>query len=334
MADVTITLGCWNYDRVKPLFDGRVGVEGCVVAPVVLPPGQLFPRAVQRQEFDVSELSVSSHILQIARGEAGYLAIPVFPSRAFRHGSIYVRTDSGIEAAKDLEGKVVGVPEYQMTLALWLRGILQDNHDVDFRALRYRTGGTNVAGRKERLPLNLPSHMEVQPIAQDRCLNDLLVSGEIDAVMTPEPPTAFSEGSPLVRRLFPDVANAERAYYRATGFFPIMHVIGVRRTLVEQHPWLAVNLVRAFVEAKDLAMKELDAIARDNANRLSLPWFAAEWEATRSLMGEDFWPYGLAANGKELATLCRYSREQYLAERDVSVDELFAPGTLAASGTG
>ncbi|MBC8158198.1 MAG: hypothetical protein H8E94_02585 [Alphaproteobacteria bacterium] len=323
MANLTITLGCWNYDRVKPIIDGRVGVEGCNVAPIVLPTSELFPRAVQRQEFDVSELSVSSHILQVSRGDAGYVAIPVFPSRAYRHACIYVRTDRGIETPKDLEGKIVGVPEYQMTLALWLRGILQDVYGVDFRTLHYRTGGTNVAGRKERLPLKLPGHMDVQPISPDKCLNDLLVAGEIDAIMTPMPPTAFSEGSPLVRRLFTDVAAVERDYYRETGFFPIMHVVGVRRSMVEQHPWLAQNIFDAFTAAKQVAMNELEDIARGNANRITLPWFAAEWEATKAMMGEDFWPYGLSANRKELETLCRYSSEQYLAERAVSVDEIF-----------
>ena len=332
MAPLTLTLGCWKYDRLKPLIDGRVGVEGCTVAPIVLPTSELFPRAVQRQEFDVSELSVSSHILQVSRGDAGYVAIPVFPSRAYRHACIYVRTDRTIESPKDLEGKIVGVPEYQMTLALWLRGILQDVYGVDFRALHYRTGGTNVAGRKERLPLKLPGHMDVQPIPADKCLNDLLVAGEIDAVMTPQPPTAFTQGSPLVRRLFHDVAAVERDYYRDTGFFPIMHVIGLRRTLAEQHPWLPAALFNAFVAAKNMAMAELDDIARGNANRITLPWFAAEWEATRALMGEDFWPYGLPANRAELETLCRYSTEQYLAERDVTVDEIFAPETRDLTG--
>ena len=327
MAKVTITLGCWNYDRTMPLIDGRVGVEGCNVAPVVLPTEQLFPRAFQRQEFDVSELSVSSYLLQMSRGECDYVAIPVFPSRSFRHACIYVRNDRAIETPKDLEGKIVGVPEYQMTLALWLRGILQDVYGVDFRALKYRTGGTNAAGRKERLPLRLPPEIDSRPIPEDKCLNDLLLSGELDAVMTPAPPLAFSEGSPLVRRLFADADVVERDYYRQTGFFPIMHVVGVRRSLAERHPWLPVNLFKAFVEAKALAMKELDAIARGNANRITLPWFAAEWEATRAFMGRNFWPYGVAPNRAELEALCRYSVEQHLSERPFTVDELFAPGT-------
>lgn len=332
MADVTITFGCWNYDRMLPIIDGRVGVEGCTVAPIVLKTEQLFPRAFQRQEFDVSELSISSYMLQVTRGDCGYVAIPVFPSRAFRHACIYVRADRGITEPKQLEGKTVGVPEFQMTLALWLRGMLQDSYGVDFRKIRYRTGGTNQPGRKERLPLKLPGHMDVQPIPEGRCLNDLLVSGEIDAVMAPQPPTAFTAGSPLVRRLFPDVAEVERAYYRETGFFPIMHVVGIRRALVEKHPWLPAAVFKACVAAKRMAMTELDAIARGNANRITLPWFAAEWEATRALMGDDFWSYGLPANRKELEALIRYSREQYLSERDLAVDELFEPSTLALPG--
>lgn len=332
MADVTITFGCWNYDRMQPIIDGRVGVEGCTVAPIVLKTEQLFPRAFQRQEFDVSELSISSYMLQVSRGDCGYVAVPVFPSRAFRHACIYVRADRGIETPKDLEGKTVGVPEFQMTLALWLRGMLQDSYGVDFRTMRYRTGGTNQAGRKERLPLKLPAHMDVEPIAEGRCLNDLLVSGEVDAVMTPQPPTAFSEGSPMVRRLFADVAGVERAYYKETGFFPIMHVVGIRRALVDKHPWLPAHVFKACVAAKAVAMDELDAIAKGNANRITLPWFAAEWEATRALMGDDFWRYGLPANRKELEALIRYSREQYLSERNLAVDELFDPSTLTLPG--
>ena len=203
MPEVGLTVACADYDRTRPILDGRVGIEGCRVIPVAIEPEDSFPRAVSRAEFDVSELSVSSYLLQHSRGECPYIAIPAFLSRSFRHDCYYVRADSGIRQPKDLEGRLVGVPEYQMTLALWGRGILQDEYGVDFRKLRYRTGGTNKPGRKERLPLRLPDHMDVKPIAADRSLNEMLLAGEIDAIMSPGPPKAFVDGHPNVQRLNP-----------------------------------------------------------------------------------------------------------------------------------
>ena len=332
MVEIGLTVACWDYDRTRALLDGRVGIEGCRVIPVTIGTEDAFPRAVSRQEFDVSELSMSSYLLQHSRGECPYVAIPAFLSRAFRHDAFYIRTDRGIEEPKDLEGKVVGVPEYQMPLALWARGILQDEYGVDFRTLRYRTGGTNKPGRKERLPLNLPAHMDVQPIPPETSLNELLVAGELDAIMSPGPPRAFIDGGPVVRRLIPDTTAAEKAYYEKTGFFPIMHFVGVRRELVEQHPWLPERVFAAFVEAKKIALREMDEMVALSANKVTMPWFAAELAATRALMGDDFWSYGVAANRGELEAVCRYSQEQYLAERPLTVEELFAPETLEMAG--
>ena len=201
MTEIGLTVACWDYDRTCALLDGRVGVDGCRVIPVTIGPEDAFPRAVSRAEFDVSELSLSSYLLQLTRGDCPYVAIPVFLSRGFKHDCYYVRADAGINEPKDLEGRLVGVPEYQMTLALWGRGILQDEYGVDFRKLRYRTGGANKPGRKERLPLRLPDHMDVAPVGPERCLNDLLLAGELDAIMSPGPPRAFSDGHPNVRRL-------------------------------------------------------------------------------------------------------------------------------------
>lgn len=332
MAEIGLTVGCWDYDRTCALLDGRVGIEGCRVIPVTISPEDSFPRAVSRAELDVSELSLSSYLLQISRGDCPYVAIPAFLSRGFRHEAVYVRTDRDIETPKDLEGRLVGVPEYQMTLALWVRGILQDEYGVDFRALRYRTGGTNTPGRKERLPLKLPDHMDVQPIPPERTLNELLLAGEIDAIMSPGPPQAFIEGNPAVRRLIADTRDAERQYFKKTGFFPIMHLVGIRRALVEQHPWLPARVFAAFVAAKSIAMQEIGAVAAAGANPVSMPWFAAELAATRALMGDDFWSYGVAANRAELEAICRYSEEQYLSERRLTVEELFAPETLDMPG--
>ena len=332
MARPTITLATWDYDRVRPVLDGRVEVEGFDVAPVVIEPSALFPRTLRQAAFDVSELSFSSYLFQTARGDCQYVAIPVFPSRAFRHGSIYVRADAGIEEPKDLEGRLIGIPEYQMTQVVYVRGFLADEYGVDFHKLRYRRGATNFAGLKERLPLDLPDSVDIEPIPADKSTNDLIMAGELDAIIAPQPPQAFVDGDPKVRQLFPDVVAAERAYYEKTGIFPIMHVLVVRKTLAEEHPALAPALFRAFIEAKKLAMAELDAIAEASANKITLPWFAAELAQTKALVGKDFWSYGVAENAKELSDMCRYSHEQHLSARLLTVGELFVPETVDMAG--
>ena len=309
-----------------------MGVAGWRIDAKVQPPEETFPRAVADAPFDVSELSLSSYLMQVSRGEGAYIAIPAFVSRAFHHGAIYVRTKRGIETPKDLEGRLVGVPEYQMTMALWVRGILGDEYGVDFRKIRYRTGGANKPGRKERLALELPEDMDVAQIPEGSTLNALLLAGELDAVIAPTPPDGFTAGDKAVRRLFADPVAEEQAYYARTGLFPIMHVIGVRRTLADEHPGLAADLFRAFVEARNLAMREHDLTARSSANRMMLPWFADQWEATKDLMGDDFWPYGVAENRAELEAICRYSHEQNLGRKRLSVEALFAPETVELPG--
>ena len=311
MADLRLTLGCCDHDRTRALLDGRVGVPGCLIDPTPIPPEELFPRVVAEAPFDISEMSFSSYLVQIARGEGDYAAIPVFVSRAFRHGGIYVRDGAGIDVPKDLEGRLVGVPEYQMTMALWVRGILQDEYGVDFRKIKYRTGGANTPGRRERLPLDLPVGMDVAPVPEGRSLNDMLVSGELDAVFAPSPIDAFTSGNQAIRRLFADPEAEGRAYYAKTGMFPIMHVIGIRRSLVDGHPGLARNLFRAFAGARNLAVRDIEKSAPASANRPPLPW-----------------PYGVAENRKELDVAVRYSHEQYLCARRLSVEELFVPETL------
>jgi len=332
MAGPKLTLACWDYDRTRALLEGRVGVAGWRIDAKAQPPEETFPRAVADAPFDVSELSLSSYLMQVSRGEGAYIAIPAFVSRAFHHGAIYVRTKRGIETPKDLEGRLVGVPEYQMTMALWVRGILGDEYGVDFRKIRYRTGGANKPGRKERLALELPEDMDVASIPEGSTLNELLLAGELDAVIAPTPPDGFTAGDKAVRRLFADPTAEERAYYARTGLFPIMHVIGVRRTLADEHPGLAADLFRAFVEVRNLAMREHDLTARSSANRMMLPWFADQWEATKDLMGDDFWPYGVAENRAELEAICRYSHEQNLGRKRLSVEALFAPETVELPG--
>ncbi|WP_043830613.1 hypothetical protein [Muricoccus aerilatus] len=324
----TLILACAPYDRVQPLFDGRVRVEGVEIVPVPIASEQSFPRAVQRAEFDASELSLSSQLMQVSRGEGEYVALPVFVSRAFRHGAIYLRRDAGVAGPKDLEGRLVGIPEYQMTLGLWVRGILADEHGVAVNAIRYRTAGTNAAGRRERLPLELPAGMDVAPLAEGDTLNAALLRGELDAIFSPTPPKAFTEGDPRVVRLFPEVKAAEIAYHRRTGFHPIMHVIGIRRAVLARDPGLARRLYEGFLEAKRLAMAEWDRALRASTLPAMIPWLPQAWEETRAVLGADPWTYGVSANRAELEAVLRWSAAQHLSRRRLELEEVFAAGTL------
>ena len=320
---VTLSLACWDYDRARALLDGTVGVAGAALDCQALPTSTLFPLAVGEARFDVTEMSLSSYILQVARGEGAYIAIPVFLSRAFRHNGFVVRRDAGIRQPKDLEGRRVGVPEYQMTAALWMRGILADEYGVDTDRIVYRTGALEQGTRKDRLTLDLPAHMDVAPIRDGETLQSLLLAGELDAVMAPKPLAALVAGDERVARLFPDFAAVERAYYEKTGFFPVMHVVGLRKSLAMAHPWLPRALYDAFVRARDLALERLEDIWLGSANRLSLPFLHADMEQTRALMGPDFWSYGFRNNRAELDAMCRYSLAQHLAPRRVAPEELF-----------
>lgn len=325
---LTLSLATWDHDRVMALHEGRVGVRGVTLKSVIETTQKLFPAAVGPAPHDITEMSISSYILQVSRGVGEYVAIPAFVSRAFRHSGFFARKGSGIETPADFAGRTIGVPEYQMTAALWMRGILHDEYGVDAASVRWRTGALDAGVRRERLELSLPEGMVVAPIGEGETLQSLLQSGEIDGLLAPKPPQAFLDGDDRFVRLFPDFEAAERAYHAKTGFFPIMHLIGVRKTLAEAHPWLPRALYDAFLAAKDAALDRLRKIWLGNANRLSFPWLNAGMERTIAAMGDDYWRYGVSANRAELDAVCRYSVEQYLAARKVAVEELFHPSVM------
>ena len=328
MARLGISLACCDYDRTRALFDGRAPIEGCDVYATPMVPEEAFHRAFKYQEFDVTELSLSSYMMVTARGDGPYVGIPAFVSRLFRHSSIYIRTDRGIEAPADLKGKTVGVPEYQMTAALWVRGILGDEHGVKPSDIHWRSGGLMEAGREERSPLSLPPEIELESIPTEATLSQWLDEGRLDALVSARAPSGFDRGDPNIARLFPDYPAAERDYYRRTGMFPIMHLIGIRRSLYEKHPWLAVNIYNAFVRAKAICYGELGQIGHLHA---TLPWPIAAFHDARALMGEDYWSYGVEPNRKELEAITRYSYEGGLSGRRLTAEDLFAPSTFEIS---
>jgi 4,5-dihydroxyphthalate decarboxylase len=325
MAKLRISLACCDYDRTRGLFDGRVTVDGCELIATAIEPEEAFHRAFKYGEFDVSELSLSSYTLQVSRGENAYVAIPAFVSRLFRHSGIYIRTDRGIERPQDLKGKTLGLPEYQITANVWIRGILNDEHGISVRDVHWRNGGVEDPGREERAPLKLPPGIDLQPIPKDKTLSAMLEAGELDGMIGARAPSCFLRGAPRVARLFPDFRAVEQDYFRRTKIFPIMHVIGIRRSLAEAHPWLAVSLMKAFIKAKNLCWYELGQIGHLFT---SLPWGVAEFDATRSLMGEDYWSYGVEPNRHVLEAFTRYHHEQGLSARRVSLEELFIPSTF------
>jgi 4,5-dihydroxyphthalate decarboxylase len=329
MSKLTISLSVGNYDRTAAIFDGRAPIEGCEVRAVHLEPEEAFHRAFRYEEFDVTEISMSSHMMTTARGDAKYIAVPAFLSRVFRQSGIYVRTDRGINTPADLRGKKIGVPEYQITANVWIRGILQDEFDVKPSEILWRRGGVEEPGRGERAPMELDPSIDLQQIPDDKTLSGMLESGELDGYIGARAPSCFLRGAPNVGRLFGDnYIEAEQDYFRRTGIFPIMHMVGIRKSLVEQNPWLPVSVYKAFLKAKMLAVKELDEICH---LAVTLPWMVHHHNEAKALMGADYWPYGLDANLHTIETFARYHHEQGLSKRRVSPAELFAPSSLDLS---
>ena len=323
-----LTLATWDHDRVMALHDGRVTVPGVTLKSVIEPTSTLFPLAVSTAPYDITEMSISSYLLQVSRGVGDYIAIPAFVSRAFRHSGFFARRGSGIQRPEDFAGRRIGVPEYQMTAALWMRGILSDEYGVEARNVHWRTGALDQGVRRERLELALPDGMIVEPIDEGETLQMLLQNGDIDGLLAPKPPQAFLDGDDRFERLFPDFEAAERTYQAKTGFFPIMHLIGIRKSLADAHPDLPRVLYDGFVAARDTAVERLRKIWLGNANRLSLPWLNACMERTLAALGPNYWSYGFTANRPELEAVCRYSVEQYLPEGPVAPEELFHPSVL------
>jgi 4,5-dihydroxyphthalate decarboxylase len=314
-----------DYDRVRALRDGRVRAEGLDLVFLPLGPEEIFYRQIVHHEFDVSEMSLGSYITGLSRGELPFVAIPIFPSRAFRHSSAYVNTDAGIASPADLRGKRVGVGEYQLTANVWLRGILQEEHGVPPGEMRWFVGGLEQAGRRGKQSLALPADVRIEEIPADETLSAMLERGDLDAIFSPRMPPAFARGSKKVRRLFPSYRDVETDYFARTRIFPIMHTVVINRDIYERDRWIAQSLVKALTEAKQICAETMYNTA---ALAYMLPWMNEEIETLRARMGEDWWPYGLEPNRKALETFLRYMTEQGIAAKTLSVDELFAAETI------
>lgn len=327
MSRLNLTFGCWNYDRTRSLMDGSVVPDGIDLNYLNMPVEETFFRMLRHREFDVAEMSLSSYTVSMFNPQRPFVAIPVFPSRFFRHSCIYVNAGSGIREAKDLIGKRVGNPEYQMTAPVWIRGILSDHYGVPVDSVTYFTGGEEEPGRSEKIRLDLPPNIRVQPIGPGQTLARMLLEGEIDALYTARMPSTFLNGGGRVRRLFEDYEQVERNYFRETGLFPIMHTVAMRRDVYESNRWIAQSLMKALRESQRRAYEDLYQTA---ALKVMLPWLTAHVEQVRSEMGEDFWPYGFEKNEANLRTFLRYHFEQGLSKRLLEPGELFAPEAMEA----
>ena len=323
-----MTLACGLYDRTFGLRDGTVPVEGVDLNFLPMMPVETFRRQGRHGEFDASEFSLSTFMVLHARGDRRFVGIPVYPSRRFRHEHVWISTRAGIRSPSDLKGKRVGVQEYVQTAALWIRGFLEHDYGVRTQDVEWFFGGYNEPDPhfKPRIELELPREVKARVIPPDQCIDGMLERGDLDAVL-PAVPASFRRGSPNVVRLFHDFRTVEQDYFSRTRIFPIMHVVVVKREIYERHPWVMQSLYKGFVKAKDLAVRRLTTSPPLHA---TLPWLTAELESTRSIMGQDFWSYGLEENRHVLETAATYAWEQGLLAKPIDrIDDLFAPETHA-----
>lgn len=324
MSKLKLTLGCWDYDRTRALMDGTVAIEGVDLNYLNMPVEETFFRMLRHREFDVAEMSLSSYTVSLGK-DRPFVAIPVFPSRFFRHSCIYVNADAGIREPKDLIGKRIGTPEYQMTAPVWIRGTLAEHYGVPVDSVTYVTGGEEEPGRPEKLKLDLPANIKVEPIGPRQTLSSMLRDGEIDALHTARTPSTFLTAPDKVKRLFPDYGQVERDYFRQTGIFPIMHTIVIRREIYEANRWVVQSLYKAFAQAQQAAYQNLKETA---ALKIMHPWLMATLEQVEQEMGPDFWSYGFENNRQVLETFLRYHHECGLSKQRYAPEELFAPETL------
>lgn len=322
MARLELSVAMGDYDRTRPLLDGSVQIDGVRPVYMTLSPEEIFFRAFRHAEFDISELSLSSYLVKASRDECPYVAVPVFLSRAFRHTSIYVRTDR-IKRPEDLRGCRIGIPEYQLTAIVWARALLEDDYGVKASDVTWVRGGIDEPGRPEKIKLELPSDVRLESAPDGDTISAMLDRGDIDAFIAPRPP-GCADSNPNVGWLFPDPSAVAKDYYRRTGVFPIMHVLGVRRTLAERHPWLPAAVLKAFEQSKAMALEKL---ADTSATKVTLPFVEEQLKGARELMGQDYWSYGVEANRRTLETFVRHHWGQGLSVRRMEVEELFHPAT-------
>ena len=323
MSELTVSLACWDYDRTRPLIDGTVQPEGIRLDVSVLRPRQIFPRMLEEQAFDASEISLASYTSLVGRGTSPFVAIPVALSKVFRHSCIYVRPGAGIRTPEDLRGKRVGTTQIGSTAVVFMKGLLADEFGVRQEDLQWFMGGLTAPTQRPLIPLDLPPEVRLEFLGPGQTLEGMMAAGELDALFSIYLPELFLAGSPAIARLFPDYRQVEEASYRATGIFPIMHTVALREELHRAHPWVAGSLYEAFRRAGEIAQARL---YDTDALHVSLPWLIHHVEEARAVFGPDVWAHGLEANRATWEAVGRYVHEQGLSPRPVRPEELFVPG--------
>jgi 4,5-dihydroxyphthalate decarboxylase len=323
MADLKLTLACWDYDRTRPLIDGRVKARGIDLDVKMLRPREMFPRMLEKQEFHASELSLASYVSLKGRGDCPFQALPVAVSKIFRHSCIYVRPGANITKPEDLRGKRVGTTQYGSTAAVFMKGMIQDEYGVAPHEMHWFMGGLDAPTQTPLIPLTVPDNVRLEFLPEGKTLEAMMEAGELDALFSIYLPKIFLAGSPNCKRLFPNFKDIEKDYYKRTRIFPIMHTIALRSDVLRDEPWVAKSLYDALCEARDIAV---EGLYDTDALRLALPWLLDHVEEAWSVFGHDFWSYGLEANRPTLAALGRYVYEQGFSPRVVLPEEIFLPG--------
>ncbi|AUT76300.1 ABC transporter substrate-binding protein [Paraburkholderia hospita] len=325
MSKLQLSIAVGNYDRMRPLVDGDVQIDGVDPVFMLQDPEEIFFRAFRHADYDICELSLSSYSVKTAAGVSPYIAVPIFPSRAFRHTSIYVRTDRGIDSPEDLKGKLIGVPEYQLTANVWVRLILEEEYGVKPSDVTWVRGGYEDATRVEKINLKLPADVRLESAPEGQTISGLLEAGEIDAVIGPRAPSCFDRGHPQVKYLFDDPHQSASEWYRRTAIFPIMHTLGIRKELADRHPWLPGAVTKAFEKSKAIALARL---SDTSATKITLPFVEDHLRAARKLMGTDFWSYGFGENERVIGRFLAQHFKEGLSSRLLEPTELFHPASL------
>lgn len=322
MSKIQISIASGDYEHFRDFRLGSVQAQGVDPNWQVHDVHEVFTRFIEGREWDVSEMSFAKFTAQYSEPDPDIIALPVFASRVFRLSSIYVNPSKGIKTAADLKGKRVGLPEWAQTAAVYTRGWLQDDAGVPLTSIDWVQAGTEEKDRPEKVALNLPKGINIT-VVRDKTLSEMIVSGELDAIMTASIPTPYVNKDPNIQRLFPNAREEEEAYFKRTGIWPIMHVMAMRRDIVEQYPWLARNLYLAFDESKNRSMKRLFA---SGVSIYPLPWIRDTADYLKELFDGDFFPYGIDANRKTLDAFLKWSFEQGIAKRHMKPEEIFPQG--------
>lgn len=319
MPKLRLNLACGPYDRTQALRDGTIQAEGIELNYIQLQPAEIFWRMLQFKEFDVSEMSMSNYTTLVSEGNPPFIAIPVYPSRVFRHGYFFINADKGIKTGADLKGKRGGVPEYSMTAAVYMRGVMQHEFGVKPSDVEW------VQGRTDRLGRKLPSDVKLTQAPHGTELGDMLERGELDFIITANNPLSFRRGAKNVRRLFSNYAEVEKEYYRRTKIYPIMHTVVIRRDIYDRDPWVALNLYKAFCRSKEWCYQN---ITETGSPKASFAWLQPMIEQEQEVFGKDWYAYGIEQNRPSIEALLQYTHEQGLTGRRIKIEEMFAPSTM------